>query len=107
MSGTKITLLYLHLATVVPCFFIGALLLIIKKGTDLHKKLGRVYMILMLFTASVNLFMPAEVGSRIVNHFGWIHNFSFLTIYPVPTAYLVLGRKHSKIKNVSFCTLCL
>ena len=44
-------LMYIHLATVVPCFFMGTLLLIIKKGTKIHKNIGRVYMVLMMITA--------------------------------------------------------
>ncbi len=85
-------LLYLHLATVLPCFVIGTALLIIKKGTNIHKNFGRIYMVLMLITASITLFMPAQVGPRFLNHFGWIHFFSFLTIYTVPTAYLAIKR---------------
>ncbi len=81
-----------HLATVVPCFLIGTLLLLIKKGTPVHKQFGRVYMLLMLVTASITLFMPAEVGPRVMNHFGWIHSFSFLTIYTVPTAYWAIKK---------------
>jgi uncharacterized membrane protein len=88
--------MYLHLGSVVPCFFIGALLMVIKKGSRLHIQLGRIYMILMLFTALVTLFMPADVGPRIFNHFGWIHSFSFLTLYTVPTAYLAI--KKGKVK---------
>ncbi|MEP2023195.1 MAG: DUF2306 domain-containing protein [Reichenbachiella sp.] len=89
---TYYDLMYAHLATVVPCFIIGTILLIIKKGTNIHKNLGRVYMILMLITAGITLFMPAEVGPRMLNHFGWIHSFSFLTIYTVPTAYWAVKR---------------
>ena len=91
-----INLLYFHLATVIPCFFIGTLLLLIKKGTKIHKNFGRVYMILMLITATITLFMPAEVGPTIFNHFGWIHSFSFLTIYTVPTAYLAIKKGNVK-----------
>ncbi len=54
-------------------------------------------MILMLLTASVTLFMPAEVGPRFLNHFGWIHSFSFLTIYTVPTAYWAI--KNGEVKR--------
>lgn len=89
-------LMYIHLATVVPCFIIGTMLLLIKKGTRIHKGFGRLYMVLMLFTALVTLFMPAHVGPRILNHFGWIHSFSFLTIYTVPTAYLAIKRGNVK-----------
>ena len=91
-----IDLMYIHLATVVPCFIIGTMLLLIKKGTRIHKGFGRLYMVLMLFTALVTLFMPAHVGPRILNHFGWIHSFSFLTIYTVPTAYLAIKRGNVK-----------
>ncbi|MFT7035703.1 MAG: putative membrane protein [Cyclobacteriaceae bacterium] len=91
-----IDLMYLHLATVVPCFVIGTLLLIIKKGTSIHVFFGKIYMILMLITACVTMFMPAEVGPRILNHFGWIHSFSFLTIYTVPTAYWAIKRGNVK-----------
>ena len=80
-------LMYFHLATVVPCFFIGTLLLIIKKGTKIHVNLGRVYMVLMMFTAIVTLFMKAKVGPLLLDHFGYLHSFSILTIYTVPTAY--------------------
>lgn len=86
------TLMYLHLATVIPCFFIGTLLLLIKKGTAIHKNFGRVYMVLMLFTAFVTLFMPAAVGPQFLGHFGWIHLFSFLTLYTVPTAYTAIKK---------------
>ena len=91
------TLMNLHLITVVPCFIIGTLLLIIKKGTPIHKGFGRVYMVLMLFTACVTLFMPADVGPQFLNHFGWIHSFSFLTIYTVPTAYLAIKKGNVKV----------
>ncbi|MFK7969156.1 MAG: DUF2306 domain-containing protein [Bacteroidia bacterium] len=90
MSYTS--LMYLHLVTVIPCFFIGGILLLIKKGTPFHKIAGRVYMILMLFTATVTLFMPAHVGPQLFNHFGWIHSFSFLTIFSVPRAYFAIRR---------------
>lgn len=86
------TLMFLHLYTVVPCVFIGGFLLVIKKGTKIHKQLGRIYMILMLFTAIVTLFMPAYVGPTLFNHFGWIHLFSFLTLWTVPTAYLAIKK---------------
>lgn len=85
-------LMYFHLATVVPCFVIGTILLLIKKGTKFHKNAGRIYMILMLITATITLFMPAHVGPQFLNHFGWIHSFSFLTIYTVPSAYFAIKR---------------
>lgn len=85
-------LMYVHLFTVVPCIILGAYGLLGKKGTQIHRKLGRIYMVLMLFTALVTLFMPALVGPQFLNHFGWIHLFSFLTIYTVPTAYTAIRK---------------
>jgi uncharacterized membrane protein len=91
------TLLIIHLATVLPCFLIGTILLIIKKGTKIHIYSGRVYMILMLLTATVTLFMPAQVGPRFLDHFGLLHGFSLLTIYSVPTAYLAIKAGNVKV----------
>ena len=85
-----------HLATVVPCIILGAALIFMAKGTSWHYRLGRWYMILMLVTAVITLFMPADVGPQLFNHFGWIHLFSFLTIYTVPTAYSAI--KKGKVK---------
>lgn len=99
-----ITLMYWHLATVVPCFIIGTILLLVKKGTKFHVVSGRVYMILMMITAAITLFMPAHVGPTILGHFGWIHSFSFLTLYTVPTAYMAIKRgdvKSHKYKMIA------
>ena len=92
-----LNLMYWHLATVIPCFIIGTVLLLIKKGTNTHVTFGRIYMILMLITATITLFMPAEVGPTVFNHFGWIHSFSFLTLYTVPTAYLAIKKGNVKV----------
>lgn len=89
-------LMFAHLYTVVPCFFIGTILLLISKGTSLHKILGRIYMPLMLITAFITLFIPAQVGPQLIFHFGWIHSFSFLTLYTVPTAYLAIKKGNIK-----------
>ena len=89
-------LMFAHLFTVVPCFIIGTVLLLIRKGTSLHKFLGKIYMPLMLITAIITLFMPAQVGPQILFHFGWIHSFSFLTIYTVPTAYIAIKKGNVK-----------
>jgi uncharacterized membrane protein len=94
---SQISLMYFHLATVVPCFIIGTVLLMIKKGTKIHVNFGRIYMILMLVTATATLFIRAQVGPTIFNHFGWIHSFSFLTIYTVPTAYLAIKKGNIKV----------
>ena len=80
-------LAYLHLATILPAFLIATYLLINRKGSPLHKALGKTYMGLMLFTAMVTLFMPAQVGTAFFSHFGFIHIFSFSVFLTVPMAY--------------------
>lgn len=80
-------LAYVHLVTIVPAFLIGTFLLIRRKGSLLHKALGRIYMLLMLFTALVTLFMGAEIGPQLLGHFGFIHLFSVLVLVSVPRAY--------------------
>ncbi|PQJ30557.1 hypothetical protein BST92_00755 [Nonlabens arenilitoris] len=102
-SNSYYFLMYLHLVTVVPCIFLGAYLLFFRKGNALHKVLGKIYMLMMLITAIVSLFLPALVGPQFLNHFGWIHLFSLLTLYSIPTAFTAIRRgnvrKH-KIKMV-------
>ena len=81
-------LAYLHLGTVLPAFLIGTWLLLRRKGTPLHKVLGRVYLPLRSITAAITLLMPAQVGPRFGGHFGFIHAFSALTLYSAPAAYI-------------------
>ncbi|RNC92171.1 MAG: DUF2306 domain-containing protein [Allomuricauda sp.] len=90
-------LMFIHLITVVPCIILGAFGLLGKKGTKIHKSLGKVYMILMFTTALITLFMPAHVGNQFLDHFGWIHLFSFLTLWTVPTAYIAI--RQGKVKK--------
>ncbi|QLG47283.1 DUF2306 domain-containing protein [Costertonia aggregata] len=89
--------MYAHLITVVPCIFLGAFLFFTTKGTKNHRGIGKIYMVLMLFTAIASLFLPAQVGPQFLNHFGWIHLFSFLTLYSIPTALWAV--RNGKIKK--------
>ncbi len=97
------TLMYIHLVTVIPCVFVGAYLLLFSKGTKWHRSLGKYYMISMVITVVVSLLMPAMVGPQFLGHFGWIHLFSFLTLWSVPTAYIAIRKgqvKKHKIKMI-------
>ena len=82
----------LHLATILPAFVIGTYLMARRKGNRVHRNLGRAYLLLMLATAMISLSMPAQVGPRLLGHFGFIHGFSLLTLYLVPTALLAARR---------------
>jgi uncharacterized membrane protein len=83
-------LAYIHLATVFLASILGALLLFKKKGTASHRRVGKYYMMLMLTTAVVALFMPAQVGPAFLGHFGFIHLFCVLVLYSVPAAYFAV-----------------
>ena len=76
-------LAYLHLATVLPAFAIGTFQLARPKGTPVHRILGRIYLVLMVATAAIALFMPARVGPNILGHFGFIH-LLWLAIFGTP-----------------------
>jgi len=89
-------LVYLHLTTVVPAFFIGTYLLLRRKGTPAHKQVGKLYMLLMLLTASITLLMEAQVGPVLLNHFGFIHLFSLLVLYSVPAAFFAARKNNLK-----------
>lgn len=55
-------LTYLHLGTLAPAFVLGTYLLINRKGTPVHQLLGKLYMGLMRFTATVSLCLEAQVA---------------------------------------------
>ena len=93
---TYLPLAFAHLATVLPALLIGTYLMIRRKGTPLHRLLGKIYMVLMMVTAVITLFMPAVVGPTVLDHFGFIHIFSVLTLQGVPKAYFAAQRHDIK-----------
>jgi len=100
-TNAYLFLMYSHIVTVVPCIFLGAYLFMRSKGTPSHKLLGKIYMTLMFLTALITLFMPAHVGPQFLGHFGFIHLFSFLTLYTVPTSIIAIKKgdvRRHKIK---------
>lgn len=91
-APSYVSLMYLHLATVLPAVVLGAVVFIMKKGTPKHRLIGKIYMLCMMATAIIALGMPAHVGPRIFNHFGWIHSFCFLTIYSIPMSLYAIRK---------------
>jgi uncharacterized membrane protein len=65
----------LHVAAVLPTIPLGGWLLLAKKGTAMHKALGKVWLVLMLITATTAIFIQSN-GS-----FSWIHLFVPLTFH--------------------------
>jgi uncharacterized membrane protein len=86
ITQTYLLLAYAHLATIVPAFAIGTWLMFSRKGSAKHRGWGKAYMALMLVSAGFSLFMPAVVGPRFLNHFGFIHLFSISVFFTIPMA---------------------
>jgi uncharacterized membrane protein len=77
----------LHVATVVPAFFLGAWqLLASRKGSVSHRLVGKIYLALMFGTAVVAFFIPSfssfSLGGGSIR-LGLIHLFIPLTIHGV------------------------
>jgi uncharacterized membrane protein len=104
---SNLQLAYLHLASVFPAFLIGTYLLLNRKGTKKHRILGKIYMLLMLFTATVTLFISAQLGPTFLNHFGYIHIFSFSVFITVPGAYIAVRAGKTKIHIANMVGLYL
>ncbi|MGB0466626.1 MAG: DUF2306 domain-containing protein [Pontibacterium sp.] len=54
-------------------------------------------MVLMLATATVTLFMPARVGGAFLEHFGFIHLFSFFTFFNILMAWRAIRQGNLKV----------
>ncbi len=87
-----VELAYFRLSTVVPAAIIGTFIMATRKGTKHHKFFGKIYMVLILITAVFSLLMPAVIGPRLFDHFGWIHLFSLMALVSVPGAYISIKR---------------
>jgi len=77
----------LHVATVVPAFFLGAWqLLASRKGALSHRLIGKIYLTLMSVTAVVAFFIPSfssfSLGAGPIR-LGLIHLFIPLTVHGV------------------------
>lgn len=65
----------IHVAAVLPTIPLGGWLLLARKGTALHKRLGKVWLVLMLITATSAIFIQSTGG------YSWIHLFVPLTFH--------------------------
>ena len=65
----------IHVAAVLPTIPLGGWLLLARKGTKLHKQLGKVWLVLMLITATSAIFIQSN------GTFSWIHLFVPMTFH--------------------------
>lgn len=80
-----------HLVSVLLAFVIGAVNLVQKKGTPLHKLFGRVW-IPLIFVASFASFFSLANGT-----FGWIHLIPVVNIIYVVLSYMAVRRGNIKV----------
>jgi uncharacterized membrane protein len=71
----------IHLGTVLPSLVLGPLILVRRKGGPLHRRLGFIWMSMMVSTAMASFWIRAESGA-----FSGIHLFSVGTLIAVPMA---------------------
>ena len=71
----------IHLATILPALVLGAVVLARRKGGAAHRRLGSVWMALMVTTALASFWIRGESGA-----FSGIHLFSIGTLIAVPMA---------------------
>lgn len=94
----------IHVATVVPAALLGAFLLAFPKGTPLHRRLGRIWMGLMIATAIASLFIHEL---RLVGPFSPIHLLSLLTLVNCARAIAAARRgdiaRHRAQVLASYC----
>ena len=95
----------IHLCIILPCILFDTYLIFAKKGTQSHNFIGKLYMILMGLTGILTLFIPAQVGQNIFNHFGVLHLLSLLTLYTVPSAWFAIKRGDVKSHKYSMISL--
>ena len=95
----------IHLFSIAPCVPLGFYLIVVsKKGSNLHKLWGKVYALLIFFSSLMSLFLEAHVGPTWLDHFGYIHLLSALTIATVPYSLwqLKIGRLISHKRSMQF-----
>lgn len=71
-----------HLATIVPAIPIGMVLLLSRKGTRRHRRMGVAWMTLMMLAAATSFGIRHNNGGAL----SWIHLFSAYTLVAVPAA---------------------
>ncbi len=55
-----------HVCTVIPAAFLGAYVLMTRKGTARHKRLGRIWVALMILTA-ISTFFIHQIGFGVLS----------------------------------------
>ena len=88
------SLVWLHLGTIIIALALTPVLLLQKRGTWRHRRLGWIWASAMFSTAFASLFI------REINHGGWswIHVLSVITLIGVPSTVMA-ARRHSIVAH--------
>jgi uncharacterized membrane protein len=85
-ESSKIALV-LHVGTVVPALLLGAVVMLMQKGTRLHKMLGRIWAVLMITTAISSFWLRGMTGN-----IGPIHIFAVISLASIARAMYAIRK---------------
>ena len=80
MSGSVPLVVYAHMSAALVALVVGTIQLARPKGTYSHKRIGWLWIALMLTVAASSLWIASFL------HFTWIHLFTALTLVTLPLA---------------------
>lgn len=80
----------IHAFSALAALVLGALVLFRRKGTPLHKAMGRVWALLMLVTATSSLFIN---DIRMFGPFSPIHGFALITYFGLAEGIVAIRRR--------------
>lgn len=98
----------IHMLVAVGAFFLGAYVLMRRKGTRAHKIAGRVFALLMIATATTAIFIRTSPSGN----FSWIHIFvpiTFIGLYQVVSSIRKgdVKRHRRHVLNLYFAALLI
>lgn len=82
--------IYIHLFTVLPALILGAVNILLEKGTKTHRNVGRIWAVMMMATAISSLFVKP------LGHYTWLHLFSILVIVIIPLGIVFIQKGQTK-----------
>jgi uncharacterized membrane protein len=88
----------IHLFAAVPALAVGLLTLTLKKGTALHKGLGRTWVALMIVTAGSSFW----IQSLNPGHYSWIHLLAIWTLFSLVMAVRAIRWRRDRPGHVAW-----
>lgn len=88
----------IHLFAAVPALAVGLLTLALKKGTALHKGLGRTWVALMIVTAGSSFW----IQSLNPGHYSWIHLLAIWTLFALVMAVRAIRWRRDRPSHIGW-----